>query len=481
MGFKLGAFIGGVAKGASESIEELEKLNTTSINASVKSMYHNYQEYKKEVEKKKESLRGTVGALRGLKFTDGPLDDEQLIALATNPELAKDIAETLTKNPDRLEGLSKSFIKSANVPKGQKFDDFLNDYGKKAALTSEEFATAASNKEEGFLNKMIYGNNLKKISTASRQLGVKPEELYAYGSSKGMPSYSASVEVDYAKLQKTPEFKDLKDKAQVILLKAQQEGTDEDKLKAAQNFAIVLAADTLGKNEKKDKQTQADIEIDYGKRALNATDPKEKARLKAELRAQQDLWANPSLKNLSPDEKVTTGNKLVVYKGLINSTIELYLPPGTFKTNPITGDLEVSALAKSTDFAKGKKAGMEAAIRFGTGPDGKPKSRQDENALASVGIEFDRDGKAFAPKVEYAAEAAPAPVAPPNRSVRGGPTANQPKPNSAAPAMPPRFNTPDAAPVDKATARSQATAAIAGGAKTADVAKRFKETYGEDL
>ena len=160
MGFKLGSFIGGVAKGASESIEELEKLNTTSINASVKSMYHNYQEYKKEVEKKKETLRSTVGALRGLKFTDGPLDDEQLIALATNPELAKDIADTLTKNPDRLEGLSKSFIKSANVPKGQKFDDFLNNYGKKAALTSEEFAEAASNKEEGFLNKMIYGQNV---------------------------------------------------------------------------------------------------------------------------------------------------------------------------------------------------------------------------------------------------------------------------------------------------------------------------------
>ena len=47
MGFRLGSFIGGVAKGASESIEEMEKLNATQINDSVKSMYHNYQEYKK--------------------------------------------------------------------------------------------------------------------------------------------------------------------------------------------------------------------------------------------------------------------------------------------------------------------------------------------------------------------------------------------------------------------------------------------------
>jgi hypothetical protein len=437
MGFKLGAFVGGVAKGASESIEELEKLNTTSINASVKSMYHNYQEYKKEVEKKKENLRGTVGALRGLKFSDGALDDEQLIALATNPELAKDIAETLTKNPDRLEGLSKSFIKSANVPKGQKFDDFLNDYGKKAALTSEEFATAASNKEEGFLNKMIYGNNLKKITAASRQLGVKPEELYAYGSSKSMPSYSASLEVDYAKLQKTPEFKDLKDKAMVVMYRARQEGTDEDILAAAKNMGAIKGTELLAELKEKPKESQQDIEIDYGKRILKATDPKEKVKLTAELRTQQDLWANPSLKKLTEGEKITTGNKLVAYKGIINSTVANYLPPGTFKTNPITGDLEVSELVKSVDYSKGKKAGMEAAIAFGTDQNGKPKSNEDKLALASVGVQFDKDGKAFAPKVEFAVEAAPAPVAPPNRSGRGGgPMSPQPKPAAAAPAQP---------------------------------------------
>jgi hypothetical protein len=453
MGFKLGAFVGGVAKGASESIEELEKLNTTSINASVKSMYHNYQEYKKEVEKKKESLRGTVGALRGLKFSDGALDDEQLIALATNPELAKDIAETLTKNPDRLEGLSKSFIKSANVPKGQKFDDFLNDYGKKAALTSEEFATAASNKEEGFLNKMIYGNNLKKITAASRQLGVKPEELYAYGSSKSMPSYSASLEVDYAKLQKTPEFKDLKDKAMVVMYRARQEGTDEDILAAAKNMGAIKGTELLAELKEKPKEKQDEIEVDYGKRILKATDPKEKAKLMSEIRTMQEVWANPSLKKLTEGEKITTGNKLVAYKGIINSTVANYLPPGTFKTNPITGDLEVSELVKSVDYSKGKKAGMEAAIAFGTDQNGKPKSNEDKLALASVGVQFDKDGKAFAPKVEFAVEAAPAPAAPAqNRSVRGGPMSPQPKPAAAAPAQP-------AAPVLEFKTEAEVTAA----------------------
>jgi hypothetical protein len=49
------------------------------------------------------------------------------------------------------------------------------------------------------------------------------------------------------------------------------------------------------------------------------------------------------------------------------------------------------------------------------------------------------------------------------------------------PAMPSRFNTPEVAPIDKASARAQANAAIQQGANASQVAKRFKETYKEDL
>lgn len=317
MGFKLGAFLGGVAKGASESIEELEKLNTTQINNSVKSMYHNYQEYKKEVEKKKESLRNTVGTLRGLKFDDGPLDDEQLIALATNPKLADQIADTLTKNPDKLVGLSKSFITAANVPKGQKFDDFLNNYGKKAALSSEEFAEAASNKEEGILNKMIYGQNVKKIRVASRQLGVKPEELYAYGASKDMPSYSASLEVDYSKLKDKPDFKKIESDAQVAMYNARQSGTEEDQAKAAANLGHVEYIKERG--DKKDK-TQNQIEADYANKVITLQKegkPKEAAAMEVELRNWQKLVANPNNKLKTDADKISQANLITDRKSVV--------------------------------------------------------------------------------------------------------------------------------------------------------------------
>jgi hypothetical protein len=471
MGFNLSSFIGGAAKGATELIEEREKENALQIKESIKNMYHNYAEYKKETDKKKTEMRDVVGSLRSFKFADGPLDEKELIALASDIPTSKAIAEELRKNPEKFDGLSKSFIKAKDkVPENMTFSDYVDQYGKTAKMSSEQLAAAVGTRDEGFLNKMVYGENVNKIKAAAAKYGVTAEELYSSGAGRDSKSLPSLLEVDYSKLQKTPEFKDLKDKAMVVMYRAKQEGTDAEILAAAKNMGAIKGTELMAELKEKPKESQQDIEIDYGKRILAATDPKQKAKLTSELRTQQDLWANPSLKKLTDGEKITTGNKLVAYKGIINSTVSNYLPPGTFKTNPITGDLEVTELVKSGDFAKGKKAGMEAAIAFGTDQNGRPKSNEDRLALASVGVQFDQDNKAFAPKVEFAVEAAPAPVAPPNRSVRGGPMA---KPASVAPAA--------SAPIDKATARSQATAAIAGGAKAADVAKRFKETYGEDL
>ena len=76
MAFRLSSFLGGVAKGATDLIEEREKENTLQIKDSIKNMYHNYAEYRKETDKKKEEIRETVGSLRSFKFADGALDEK---------------------------------------------------------------------------------------------------------------------------------------------------------------------------------------------------------------------------------------------------------------------------------------------------------------------------------------------------------------------------------------------------------------------
>jgi hypothetical protein len=436
MAFRLSSFLGGAAKGATDLIEEREKENTLQIKDSIKNMYHNYAEYRKETEKKKEEIRETVGSLRSFKFADGTLDEKELIALASDLPTAKSIAEQLQKNPEKLEKLSKSFIKATGkIPEGMTFNDYVEQYGKVAKMDAAEFEQVAAGKQDSFLNKMVYGNNVTKIRNAAAKYGVTAEELYNVGAAKGSKSFPALLEVDYSKLKKTPEFKDLKDQAMVVMYRAKQEGTDEEILAASKNMGAIKGTEIMAELKEKPKEKQQDIEVDYGKRILAATDPKEKAKLMSEIRTMQDVWANPSLKKLTEGEKINTGNKLVTYKGIINSAISNYLPPGTFKTNPITGDLEVSELAKSGDFAKGKKAGMEAAIAFGTDQNGRPKSNEERYALASVGIQFDQDGKAFAPKVEFAVEAAPAAPAAQTPRPRGGPMANKPKPAAAAPVL----------------------------------------------
>ena len=166
MGFNLSSFLGGAAKGATELIEEREKENALQIKESIKNMYHNYSEYKKETDKKKTEMRDVVGSLRSFKFSDGPLDEKELIALASDIPTSKAIAEQLTKNPEKFVGLSKSFIKAKDkVPEGMTFSDYVDQYGKTAKMSSEQLAAAVGTRDEGFLNKLVYGENLNKKFT----------------------------------------------------------------------------------------------------------------------------------------------------------------------------------------------------------------------------------------------------------------------------------------------------------------------------
>jgi hypothetical protein len=147
-----------------------------------------------------------------------------------------------------------------------------------------------------------------------------------------------------------------------------------------------------------------------------------------------------------------------------------YLPPGSFITTSNqdgTTNIEVKDLASSDKAAKGYAAGREVLIKEMT-TNGKPRSEMHKNALMTAGVQFDQDGNAVNPKINYGGTA-PAPVAAAPKP-RGGPMA---KPASAAPAQ--------ATPVNVDTARAEAKAAIDSGADRAAVATRFKQQTGQDL
>lgn len=450
MGFKLGAFLGGVAKGATDLIEEREKENALQIKESIKNMYHNYAEYKKETDKKKTEMRDVVGSLRSFKFADGPLDEKELIALASDIPTSKAIAELLTKNPEKFEGLSKSFIKAKDkVPEGMTFSDYVDQYGKTAKMSSEQLAAAVGTRDEGFLNKMVYGKNVQKIQAAAAKYGVTAEELYSAGAGRDSKSLPSLLEVDYAKLKDKPDFKKIKDDAQIAMYNAKQTGTDDEQAKAAANLGHVEFIEEFGK--KKDK-TQSQIEADYANEVIalqKANKPKEAANKEAELRRWQKLVASPVLAGKTDADKISQANLITAASRTMVSTMSNYLPPGSFITTSNsdgTTNIEIKDLASSDKAAKGYAAGREVLIKEMT-KDGKPRSEMHKNALMSAGVQFDKEGNAVNPKVQYGGGGeAPAPAA---GSPRLGaprslaPAAPAPAPASA-PAMPPRFATPNA-------------------------------------
>lgn len=465
MGFRLGSFIGGVAKGASEAVEDLEKTNATLINDSVKSMYHNYQEYKKEVDKKKNEMRDVVGSLRSVQFADGPLNDKELVALASNVPMAKEIADLIKKNPERLEGLSKSFIQASDkIPEGMTITDYIDTYGKTARMSAAQLEKAAAVKDDGFLNNMIYGNNVNKLRNAAAKYGVSAEELFSVGAAKDAPSLPTLLQVDYAKLKEKDTFKNIKDQAQLTMYRAAESGTDDEKAKAAANLGRITLIEELASKQNK---TQQQVELDYANQVIalkKEGKPKEAAVKEAELRQWQALVANPNLKQKTEADKISQANLITAASRTMVSTMSNYLPPGSFITtsNPDgTTNIEVKDLASSDKAAKGYAAGRDVLIKEYT-VEGKPKSEMHKNALLSAGVQFDQDGKAINPKVNYGGEAAPAGGAQTPKS-RGGP-----------------MNKP-AGGGDVAAARAQANEAISKGADRAAVAARFKQQTGQDL
>jgi len=441
MAFRLSSFLGGAAKGATELIEEREKENALQIKESIKNMYHNYAEYRKETDKKKEEIRETVGSLRSFKFSDGPLNDKELIALASDLPTAKSIAEEFRKNPEKLEGLSKSFIKATgNIPEGMTFNDYVNQYGKVSKISSEQLAEAVNTRDDGFLNKMVYGKNVQKIQAAAAKYGVSAEELYNVSAAKGSKSFPALLEVDYAKLKDKPDFKKIESDAQIAMYRAKQEGTEDDQAKAAANLGYITFIKEYG--DKKDK-TQNQIEADYANQVIKLKQegkPKEAAAKEAELRQWQKLVANPAMSTKTDADKISQANLIVTASKAMEATFKSYLPQGSFTTKENldgTVSLQVASFVKPEQEAKALEAGRSVLIKEMT-TGGKPKSEMHKNALMSAGVQFDKDGNTVNPKIQYGGGGTPAPA--PGSPRLGTPAA------PAAPAAPAPREAPALAP-----------------------------------
>jgi len=428
-----GSFVGGFAKGLSEQIAKKEEDQAAATAASVANMYHNVQEKKKELNKQKEDYRAVVSELGSFTFKGGTkFNDQQLITLATNPEVAKDIVKRLRDDPELSTRLTPDFFKAAeSAPAGVKAADYMEQLFKvqaaATAQTKELFNTAS--KGGGLVDQLVAGNGYAQAQKAAAKYGMSLEQLIGYQEITTKRAPTMMGEMDYSQLAKSKTFDQIASDAQVKALNAK---TPEEKQEATNILAkikITKQATELGR-----KTTEEDIRSDLANQAQDpAKTPQERALAASLLQQRIKLMSNPKEGN---EEKITQSNLITVASRGFASTVES-LAPGKFVTSTdMQGNITVTPKTiADTQMKMAYAQSRNAMIAEFTNPDGKPKSATSRNALVSIGVTFDQDGRAIKATPENVLMSAiPTPVNPPAAPAasRGGPMATQPKP--AAPA-----------------------------------------------
>ncbi len=246
-----------------------------------------------------------------------------------------------------------------------------------------------------------------------------------------------------AKFQKAKEFKELKDKAQVDLLTAQETGDPKAINAASERVARINTNESIGKVEKKtDAQIQSDLVTEIQQK--QATGDKQGAATATALLRQRQALMKEQGDGKTDADKITQSNLIQVATRTRATTIEQKLPPGQLiTTTDAQGNVTMSLrdLDQGDLFRQGDAIAANAIIKEMAKPDGTPRSEMHKNAMMSVGIRFDDAGKAIKPIVpelptkggKTTPSNIPA-VAPPTR---GGPTPAAPAPAAAKPTSPP--------------------------------------------
>lgn len=396
-----GSFAAGFSKGIVEQIAEKEKEQAAATAASIKNMYHNVQEKKKEIAKQAEEYRSTVSQLGSFVFKDGTkFDDRQLITLASNPEMAKTVIKSLTEDKELSSRITPDFFKAAeNAPTGVKAADYMNQLFTVKAMAEDKTRELFNTAKEGggIVDNLVAGNGYAKAQKAAASYGVTLEQLVGYQSldTKRLPNMMG--EMDYSKLAKTKGFEQVK--GELVLQHAQTpEGPEKDKL--AKQLAGLAASAAMAEAAKPISHEQEVSNLIN--KIQNATSKEEASLYTAQLNQRKALYRNP--KEIT-EEKQSYGNAITtIGKAYSNTLIALVgdRSDAFIWTSDINGNLNATPSKVDPVYAKQAMAQAKIALipQF-TKPDGTPIDDKAKNGLLSIGVFFDRDGKVIKPEVVY--------------------------------------------------------------------------------
>lgn len=382
------SFLGGAAEQFTETLKESEKTAKAEAALRTKALYENYGEVVKNNRKLESELKADAAFLQTLSPN---ISQDQVSALVFNrPVMAmlKKKIEDGDVNPATLDFATLTGITEQNenpITASQRIESMFKL--PKAAATVE---TAMP---KGFFENVAARQRSEAETQMTAALGVSMEELRgAKGFVPTMPQVGGKIDLE--QFMKKPEFKDMKDKAQVTMLQALESG-DEAKIKTATE--TVTRINMIEEQGRTKDKTEAQIQSDLITRIQSATDPKERQLLTNQLRQRQVLAKLPGEGKTDAD-KITQSNLIVTATKMRDAVLADVLPPGSFVTvvDPNTGasTLNIKELKQPELYKKGVDAARGAIIKEFTNPQtGMPRSEMHKNAMMSVGISFDQTGR----------------------------------------------------------------------------------------
>lgn len=449
------SFLGGFATQAVASMEQEEKDARAIAAAQTKAMYENYAKVKEENRKLADGLKENISIIKA--YAPNATED-QLFETAKDPAAMSALTQAIkdkTLDPSSFDINQFVTVIKGNESSASALDrvNQLVALPKLAKKKEEESAQASQAEGLGFsLNKLLKPDLAKatrgQAERTALAYGKTLDELQA-ASEYVKPEMTSNAKFDMSVLNR-PDFANRKNKVLNDLADAQQSG-DPVKIDAAVKSASAIKAAELTLAVDKN-MTEADIQTGLITRINASKDPREKSALISELRTRQQLQKLPG----EGGEKVSQANLLAVAKGTVNSALAYSLPPGSFNVDA-QGNMVPKDLSSAKEYRKGYKIGLEAAIDQMT-TNGVPKGQMEKNALLSVGVRFDQQGKAVVPE-ELNAPAAPAKSLP-----KGSKT-----------------ETPAAAAATSNPEADRAYAAIKAGKDPAAVRAKYKELTGKEL
>ena len=427
-------FLTGALEGFTEVTKKEDEVNAATIQEKLKASYTARLEKKKELDTERAAATKVVNSLRGIEFADGPLDNSQLINIATKPKLAESILKKLDDDPEWFKKTNRGFIRTVEgvdptIDINKHFDSVYR-LQKEAAANAETFFAAPEG--ASFLEKRTARNNLITAKQTAAKLGVSLEDLLS--TYKPSSSFVSNMgRVDPSALTKPEDFDKMEKRLKSEFIKAQQSGDPEAIAKADSNIGkLVILNEKMRLEKKSEAEIQSDMVTDIQKAKAEGTPASQSKAKNLEALLQQRKVLLQALPTVTA-EKTSQSNWITIANRAVSSRMEELIPGKFISTVALDGTITMTPKSiGSTEFqAAMTKAKNEVVNDFTS--NGAPKSEFHKNALISIGVGF-RDGRpvvggnvlttADVEAQKAAASAAPAPVSAPTAPVVPASTAS---------------------------------------------------------